>query len=82
MVWRRKVGPAEIETTMRTVSPAYAAAHLAELIREVSGGEEVLIADGGTPLARLLAPAVQARPAAGEGPDAPSEEVEQAFHGD
>ncbi len=67
---------------MRSVSPDYAAAHLPELLRAASAGEEIEITEHGRPLARLLPP--REKPASGslEDADAPSEEVEQAFYGD
>jgi prevent-host-death family protein len=67
---------------MRSVSPDYAAACLPELLRAVSAGEEVEIVDQGRPVARLVPPREMATNGLHEDEDAPSEEVEQAFHGD
>jgi antitoxin (DNA-binding transcriptional repressor) of toxin-antitoxin stability system len=67
---------------MKTVSPEYAAGHLPELLEEVGAGEEILIAAEGRPLARLSPVAPEGQSDEHTGPEAPDEEVEQAFHGD
>jgi antitoxin (DNA-binding transcriptional repressor) of toxin-antitoxin stability system len=66
---------------MKTVSAEYAAGHLSELLGEVAAGEEILIAMAGIPVARL-SPAGEPPREQELTPEAPSEEVEQAFHGD
>ena len=66
---------------MKTVSADYAAGHLAELLAEVATGEEILIAVAGKAVARL-SPIAQSPKDEEAGLEAPSEEVEQAFHGD
>lgn len=66
---------------MKSVTPEYAAAHFAELIDEVMAGAEILIVMDGEPAARLV-PATRGRGDDQDDPHAPSEEVEQAFHGD
>ena len=65
---------------MQTVTPEYAAQHLAELIEQARGGEEIVIAQGGTPIARLVP--IDAWDAQQEEAHAPDEEVDEAFHGD
>jgi antitoxin (DNA-binding transcriptional repressor) of toxin-antitoxin stability system len=67
---------------MKTVTPEYAALHLPELLEEVGMGEVILIAADGRPLARLQAVDEAGAAMEDTGPEAPSEEVEQAFHGD
>jgi len=67
---------------MKTVSPEYAAGHLLELLEEVGAGEEILIAVEGRPLGKLLGVGQGAGSDEPVGPEAPDEEVEQAFHGD
>jgi antitoxin (DNA-binding transcriptional repressor) of toxin-antitoxin stability system len=67
---------------MKSVTPGYAAKHLPELLREVQAGEEVEIAGGGRVLALLVPPRTSVRGSSEDDADAPSDEVEQAFHGD
>ena len=67
---------------MRSVSSEYAAAHLTELLRAISAGEEIEIAEEGRPVARLVPPRTPAVSDLQEDVEAQSEEVEQAFHGD
>ena len=53
-----------------------------ELLAEVVAGQEILIVAEGRPLAKIL-PVTPSQPDQGDtSPEAPSEEVEQAFHGD
>ncbi len=66
---------------MKRVTPDYAAEHLSELLLEVQAGEEIEITDEGRVLARLVAPRTLVRGSSDDA-DAPSDEVEQAFHGD
>jgi prevent-host-death family protein len=65
---------------MQTVSPEYAAQHLPELIDRARGGEEIVIARVGTPIARLVP--IDDRGAQQDEAHAPDEEVDEAFHGD
>jgi prevent-host-death family protein len=73
---------------MQTVSPEHAAEHLDALIERARAGEEVVIVRGGVPVARLVpigdpGERYDEADAASEGnSDAPSEEVDEAFHGD
>lgn len=70
-----------IETVpVQTFSPDYAAQHLEDLIARARSGEEIVIAQAGTPVARLV-------PIQGSDPEhdeahAPDAEVDEAFHGD
>jgi prevent-host-death family protein len=65
---------------MQTVSPEYAAQHLAELIERARGGEEIVIAAGTKPIARIVP--IDDRDAQHDEAHAPDEEVDEAFHGD
>jgi antitoxin (DNA-binding transcriptional repressor) of toxin-antitoxin stability system len=67
---------------MKRVTPDYAAQHLSDLLLEVQTGEEIEIADEGRVLALLVPPRRLVRGSSDEDADAPSDEVEQAFHGD
>jgi antitoxin (DNA-binding transcriptional repressor) of toxin-antitoxin stability system len=67
---------------MKSVSSDYAGKHLSELLREVQAGEEIEIADEGRVLALLVPPQTHVRGSSEDDADAPSDEVEQAFHGD
>jgi prevent-host-death family protein len=65
---------------MQTVSPEYAAQHLAELIERARAGEEIVIAQGSRPVARLVP--IEDWDQQDEEAHAPNEEVDEAFHGD
>ncbi len=67
---------------MKSVTPDYAAEHLSELLLEVQAGEEIEIGDEGRVVALLVPPRTLAGGSADDDADAPSDEVEQAFHGD
>lgn len=67
---------------MKTVSEEYAAAHMSELLAHVGAGQEILIVASGRPIARILPVEPSERDEEDTGPEAPSDEVEQAFHGD
>jgi antitoxin (DNA-binding transcriptional repressor) of toxin-antitoxin stability system len=63
---------------MQTVTQEYAAKHLAELIEQVLGGADIMIAEGGIPVVRLTA----IHHGDANETHAPDEEVDEAFHGD
>ena len=65
---------------MQTVTPEYAAQHLAELLDRARGGEDIVIADGSKPIARLVP--IDDWDAQQDEAHAPDEEVDEAFHGD
>jgi len=65
---------------MHSVSPEYAAQHLTELIERARRGEEIVIAIGTRPLARLVP--IEDWDDALDEAHAPDEEVDEAFHGD
>jgi prevent-host-death family protein len=65
---------------MQTVTPEYASHHLAELIERARAGEEIIIARGGMPIARLVP--IEDRAEQNDEAHAPDEEVDEAFHGD
>ncbi len=65
---------------MQTVTLQYASRYLAELIDRARGGEEIVIAQGGVPIARLLP--VDEWDGQHDEAHAPDEEVDEAFHGD
>lgn len=65
---------------MQTVTPEYAAQHLAELIDRARDGEEIVIVQGGSPIARLVR--TDDWDAQQDEAHAPDEEVDEAFHGD
>jgi prevent-host-death family protein len=65
---------------MPSLSPAYAAEHLEDLIERARSGEEIVIAKAGIPVARLV-PILGSDPQPDEA-HAPDAEVDQAFHGD
>lgn len=52
---------------VRTVGMHEAKTNLSRLVRDLEGGDEVVITRGGTPVARLLAPAPASSAAAGRG---------------
>jgi prevent-host-death family protein len=65
---------------MQTVTVEYAGQHLAELIDQAREGEEFVIVQGGTPVARLVR--IDDLDAHQDEAHAPDEEVDEAFHGD
>jgi prevent-host-death family protein len=66
--------------SMQTLTPEYAAQHLAELIDRARGGEEIVIAQGGRPVVRLVP--IDDWDEYQDEAHAPDEEVDEAFHGD
>jgi antitoxin (DNA-binding transcriptional repressor) of toxin-antitoxin stability system len=75
---------------MREVTPRYAQAHLPPLVDEGRAGEEVVIAEEGTPIVRLTPVPLRRKPvfgldqgkiAIGDDFDAPMPEVEALFYG-
>jgi len=65
---------------MQTVTVEYAGQHLAELIDQAREGQEFVIVQGGTPVARLVR--IDDWGAHQDEAHAPDEEVDEAFHGD
>ena len=65
---------------MQRFSPDYASEHLEDLIERARSGEEIVIAQAGIPVARLV-PILGPDPQPDEA-HAPDAEVDQAFHGD
>jgi prevent-host-death family protein len=65
---------------MQSFSPDYASEHLEDLIERARSGEEIVIAQAGIPVARLV-PILGPDPQPDEA-HAPDSEVDQAFHGD
>jgi len=65
---------------MQSFSPDYASEHLEDLIERARSGEEIVIAQAGIPVVRLV-PILGSDPQPDEA-HAPDAEVDQAFHGD
>ena len=65
---------------MQTFSPAYASEHLEDLIERARSGEEIVIAQAGTPVARLVP--IQGSDTQHDEAHTPDAEVDEALHGD
>ena len=65
---------------MQTGTRECASHHLGERIDQGRAGEEIIMARGGMPIARLVP--VEDRAEQNDEAHAPDEEVDEAFHGD
>ncbi|HSQ08621.1 MAG TPA: type II toxin-antitoxin system prevent-host-death family antitoxin [Chromatiaceae bacterium] len=65
---------------MQRFSPDYASEHLEDLIERARSGEDIVIAEAGIPVARLVP--ILGSDSQPDEAHAPDSEVDQAFHGD